>query len=98
MALCQIVSKLKNRAKKMPKNKKLALNSAILTNDDEVCIPSLSSILLAVGNTKSKIWIWRLADELVKVAESQRISIVIPHFFITKDFARLFFKSDLNNS
>ena len=37
----------------MPWNKKLALNSGIksyqiLTNDDEVCIPSLSSILLAV--------------------------------------------------
>ena len=37
----------------MPQNKKLALNSGlqtyqILTNDDEVCIPSLSSILLAV--------------------------------------------------
>ena len=37
----------------MLKNKKLALNSGIqtyqiLTNDDEVCIPSLSSILLAV--------------------------------------------------
>ena len=34
-------------------NKKLALNSGIqtyqiLTNDDEVCIPRLSSILLAV--------------------------------------------------
>ena len=29
------------------KNKKLALK-LILTNDDEVCIPSLSSILLAV--------------------------------------------------
>ena len=39
----------------MPQNKKLALNSGpdltyqILTNDDEVCIPSLSSILLAVS-------------------------------------------------
>ena len=37
----------------MPKNKKLVLNSGIqsyqiLTNDDEVCIPSLSSILLTV--------------------------------------------------
>ena len=37
----------------MPKNKQLALNSGtqtyqILTNDDEVCIPSLSSIFLAV--------------------------------------------------
>ena len=37
----------------MPKNKKLALDSGIqtnqiLTNDDEVCIPRLSSILLAV--------------------------------------------------
>ena len=36
-----------------PKNKKLALNSGIqtnqiLTNYDEVCIPHLSSILLAV--------------------------------------------------
>ena len=39
----------------MPKNRKLALNSGtktyqILTNNDEVCIPSLSSILLAVQN------------------------------------------------
>ena len=37
----------------MPKNKKLALKSGIqtyqiLTIDDEVCIPSVSSILLAV--------------------------------------------------
>ena len=37
----------------MPRNKKLALKLGIqtyqiLTNDDEVCIPSLSSILLAV--------------------------------------------------
>ena len=37
----------------MPKNWKLASNSGIqtdqiLSNDDEVCIPSLSSILLAV--------------------------------------------------
>ena len=37
----------------MQKNKKLALDLGIqtyqiLTNDDEVCIPSLSSILLAV--------------------------------------------------
>ena len=37
----------------MPKNKKLALNSGIqtnqiLTNDDEVCTPRLSSVLLAV--------------------------------------------------
>ena len=37
----------------MPKNKKLALNSGIQTNqilknDDEVCIPCLPSILLAV--------------------------------------------------
>ena len=38
----------------MSKNRKLALNSGIqtnqiLTNDDEVCIQRLSSILLAVG-------------------------------------------------
>jgi hypothetical protein len=37
----------------MPKNKKLALNSRIQTyqimkNDDDVCIPCLFSILLAV--------------------------------------------------
>ena len=37
----------------MPKNRKLTLNSGIqtyqiLTNDDEVSIPSISSILLAV--------------------------------------------------
>ena len=37
----------------MSTNKKLALNSGIktyqiLTNDDKVCIPSLSSIILAV--------------------------------------------------
>ena len=44
----------------MPKNKKLALKlgvqtDQILTNNDEVCIPSLSSILLAVTKiTKTK--------------------------------------------
>ena len=34
----------------MPKNRKLDLSSGIqiLTTDDEVCIPSLSSILLSV--------------------------------------------------
>ena len=42
----------------MPKNKKLTLNSGIqtyqiLTNNDEVCIQSLSSILLAV---KTSFW------------------------------------------
>ena len=42
-----------NKLCKCQKNKKLALKSGIqtyqiLTNDDEVCIPSLSSILLAV--------------------------------------------------
>ena len=44
----------------MPKNKKMALNSGIqtnqiLTNDDEVCIPHLSSILLAVHNVTSMV-------------------------------------------
>ena len=42
-----------NKLYDFQKNKKLALNSGIetnqiLTNDDEVCIPRLSSILLAV--------------------------------------------------
>ena len=45
----------------MPKNEKLSLSLGIhtykiLTNDDEVCIPCLSSILLAVidfGNGKT---------------------------------------------
>ena len=46
----------------MPKNKKLALNSGIQTyhifrNDDEVCIPSLFSILLAV-NLKKNFNFW----------------------------------------
>ena len=41
----------------MPKNWKLASNSGIqtdqiLSNDDEVCIPSLSSILLALKAEK----------------------------------------------
>ena len=40
----------------MQKKKKLALKSGIqnfqfLTNDDDVCIPSLSSVLLAVSKT-----------------------------------------------
>ena len=43
----------KNKPYKCQKNKKFVLNSGIqtnqiLTNDDEVCIPCLSSILLAV--------------------------------------------------
>ena len=47
----------KNKPYKRQKNKTLTLNSGIqtyqiLTNDDEVCIPSLSSILLAVFNLK----------------------------------------------
>ena len=41
----------------MPKNKKLTLKlgiqtDQILTNNDEVCFPSLSSILLAVQDGK----------------------------------------------
>ena len=44
----------------MPKKKKLALKSGIqtyqiLTNDDEVCNPSHSSILLAVTNLCKKL-------------------------------------------
>ena len=44
----------------MPKNKKLALNSGIqtykiLTNDDEVYIPSLYSILLAKQKPRSYV-------------------------------------------
>ena len=51
--LTPIVSRYKTKPYKRPKNKKLALNLGIetyqiLTNDDEVCIPSLSSILIAV--------------------------------------------------
>ena len=42
-----------------PQNKKLVLNLGIqtyqiLTNDDEVCIPSLSSILLAVPKLREQ--------------------------------------------
>ena len=52
--LTPIVSRSKTKPFKGQKNKKLALNSwiqtyQILTNDDEVCIPSLSSILIAVA-------------------------------------------------
>ena len=48
-----IVSRLKTKPFKCQKEKKFALNSGIqtyqiLTKDDEVCIPSLSSIHLAV--------------------------------------------------
>ena len=48
-----IISRLKIKPYKCQKNKKLALKLGIqtyqiLTNDDEACIPSLSSILLAV--------------------------------------------------
>ena len=46
----------------MPKNRKLALNSGIqtnqiLTNDDKVCIPRRSSILLAVYPMEYKYWV-----------------------------------------
>ena len=51
----------------MPKNKKLALNSGMQTipikTNDEVCIPSLSSILLAV--------IKNLPRSLKKIDEQQ---------------------------
>ena len=51
--LTPIVSRQKTNPHKCPKNKKLALNLGIqtyqiLTKDDEVCIPSLYIILLAV--------------------------------------------------
>ena len=36
------------------KNKKLALNSGIQTNDDEFCIPSCSSIFVAVQTWKAQ--------------------------------------------
>ena len=47
----------------MPKNKKLALKlriqtHQILTNDDKVCIPSLSSILLAVLGRFQALGLW----------------------------------------
>ena len=46
----------------MPENKRLAFYSGIqtnqiLTNDDEVCIPRLSSILLAVQSLAISAWI-----------------------------------------
>ena len=49
----------------MPKNKKLALDSEIqtneiLTNDYEICIPRLSSILLAVKQDGRKSIIYHL--------------------------------------
>ena len=51
--LTPIVSRSKTKPYKCQKKKKLALNSRIqtyqiLSNNDEVCIPSLSIILLAV--------------------------------------------------
>ena len=62
----------------MPKDKKLALKLGIqtyqiLTNDDEVCIPSLSSILLAVSiqsvpirrPCQSQTWIYLLFMSLI---------------------------------
>ena len=54
-----MVSRSKSKPYKGQKNKKLSFNSRIqtyqvLTNDDEVCIPSLSSILIAVPR-KSQI-------------------------------------------
>ena len=56
ISLTPIVSRKKTKYK-LEKNKKLPLNSGIqtyqiLTNDDEVCIPSLSSILLALLRIK----------------------------------------------
>ena len=58
----------------MPKNRKLALNSGIqtnqiLTNDDEVCIPRLSSILLAVCMTYVHCSVQDQAFVNIKVAE-----------------------------
>ena len=52
------IQKLSHECKRK-KNKKLALKleiqaCQILTNVDEVCIPSLSSILIAVP----QLWIW----------------------------------------
>ena len=51
--LTPIVSRSKTKPYKSQKNLEFALNSQIqtyqiLTNDDEVCIPSISSILIAV--------------------------------------------------
>ena len=55
-----MVSRWKTKPYKCQKNKKLALKLGlqayqILTNDDEVCIPSLSSILLAVLQSENKM-------------------------------------------
>ena len=41
----------------MPKKKEMALDSGIQTNDDEICIPRLSSILLAVLGVKQR---WKI--------------------------------------
>ena len=51
----------------MPKNKELAIKLGIQTyqilkNDDEVCIPSLSSILLAVPLRQLKVQILLFSD------------------------------------
>ena len=50
---------------KSKQNKKLALNSRIqtyqiLTNDNEICIPSLSSILLAVMTNEESMELFRI--------------------------------------
>ena len=87
----------------MPKNKKLALNSGIqtykiLTNDDEVYIPSLYSILLAkqkprsyvtfcVCNENSNNWVAENCRKLIKL-NYLPINSILSKIFVSKTLRR----------
>ena len=83
----------------MPKNKKLALKIVIqtyqiLTNDDEVCIPGLSGILLAVQESleivrTNAMMVLRISKgiiflfECVKPQTDEKITLpTLKHFYI----------------
>ena len=70
------------------KNKKLALNSVIqtyqiLTNDDEVCILSLSRILLAVWNGNmnpdSSLFFWKITHKKCQACELRNLKLKYVH-------------------
>ena len=70
---------------KTPQNKKLALNAGIqtyqiLTNDDELCIPSFSSILLAVSYHDGRVVrTWYRNGKIEIEAVFTLLGVRIPH-------------------
>ena len=85
--LTSIVSRSKTKPYKRQKNNKLALNSwtqtyQILRNNNEVCIPSLSSILIAEN------WLGKKVENYLFEVEKH---VKLPHDMFKYAMIRIFF-------